>query len=55
MKNSLTTAPKPFKLIIKAVKRLGWDIVITGKDEDPVNGLIIGTKEYIDNILNENK
>jgi len=53
MKYSLISAPKPFKLIIKAVKRLGWDIALTGKDEDLVNGLIIGTEEYIDKILDK--
>ena len=37
--------------IVKMVTDLGWSIAISGKDDDPVIGLIIGTDEYIDNIL----
>ena len=37
--------------IVKMVTDLGWSILVSGKDEEPVTGLIIGTDEYIDNIL----
>jgi hypothetical protein len=38
-------------VIIEACEKLGWAIAVP--DEDEVDGLIIGTEEYINKILDK--
>jgi hypothetical protein len=37
-------------LITDLAANLGWGIVLTGENEEDVNGLIIGTEDYIANL-----
>ena len=42
---------EPFLAIVWACGELDWNILVEDiDDDDPVNGVIIGTKEWIDNL-----
>ena len=43
-------------LIVMAAQEMGWDIAITNKDDnEELNGMIIGTSDYINNTLGIDK
>jgi hypothetical protein len=49
-------AVPPIILVIMAAKEMGWNIAIpsTGNDDDEIQGMIIGTQEYVDDKLDKN-
>ena len=48
--------PDTYIALMDAIVELGWQIAIPfAKDDDIIEGMIIGTEEYIDNILNKDK
>ena len=44
-----------FAQIIKACKVLNWMIALPEDEEDNITGLIIGTDEYVNSVLDEGK
>lgn len=48
----------PVMLIVMAAQEMGWDMAITNNDDNQeveLDGMIIGTSDYIDNVLNIDK
>lgn len=45
----------PWAFLVASISIIGWDIVVKGNKDDRVEGLVIGTSEYIDRILGEKK
>lgn len=45
----------PWAFLVASISIIGWDIVVKGKKDDRVEGLVIGTREYVDNILKKKK
>jgi hypothetical protein len=46
------TAIHPLILITMAAHDMGWNIMIQGGDDDEINGISVGTDEYIDKLFN---
>lgn len=45
----------PVMLISMAAMDIGWQIAIPSEDEDDdISGMVVGTEEYIDSVLNDN-
>ncbi|MBN1637340.1 MAG: hypothetical protein JW866_00105 [Ignavibacteriales bacterium] len=45
----------PTMIVVMATKEMGWNIAIpNGDDDEELSGMIIGTNEYIDSIINDN-
>ena len=40
----------PLMILACAALDLGWDMILTGKGQEQVTGLICGTREYIDDV-----
>ena len=37
----------PWDFLIASLSRVGWDVTVKGKDDDVVEGLLVGTPEFI--------
>lgn len=49
------TKKQLFKQLINTVELIGWQIAVTKLEpDDNIQGLIIGTPEYIQNVLTQN-
>ena len=53
MTRSERKAKRAFGRIFDGCKALGWSIAIIQEDDEDVDGLVIGTDEYIDKILKD--
>ena len=49
-------AVPPIMLVVMAAQEMGWNVCIpSASDDDEIQGMIIGTEEYVDERLGKNK
>ena len=45
----------PVMLISMAAMEMNWEIAIPNDDDEDIQGMVVGTQEYIDDVLNNNE
>lgn len=51
LKSMTEDEEKGLSLLMQVSKALGWPAIAFDSKQDPVRGLVIGTEEYVDEIL----